>query len=334
MDVPSGFSPKTFWQRPEGKVGMIFAAILAAAAVVSVGLWVLPFLIEFVVDLTTFILAGAGLAVVCFIVFNPKVHMLVRVIFQSVMRAITGIFITIDPIGILKNYVKRLSKRLDEVDAQNEDLAQQERFLKMRIDANDKKIKESLGLMQAAKATNKIAAARLASNDVTRFTEANKNNKEMLEKVEFIHQQITKVYEACDFMIKDISSEIQVRQDQYRVSNSIRKTIKAATGILRNNGDEQDLYDQDQEYLVQYYADSIGQMEHFMNQTKGFMEKVDLQNDANDAETMRMLDELQKAGENALPAPKQLSQANPGIPVPVFTSVRGTVPSTKSHNYL
>src|SRR5271157_1962295 len=98
----SNFNPKSFWKKPEGKPGMILAAIAAAAG--AYGLYLaLPFLITLVSNMIELgILVGVLVGMIA-LVMNGTVQTLAKNIFQSICRGIATMYTTIDPIGILKN---------------------------------------------------------------------------------------------------------------------------------------------------------------------------------------------------------------------------------------
>ncbi|HMR44037.1 MAG TPA: hypothetical protein PKC40_09395, partial [Saprospiraceae bacterium] len=98
------FKPKSFWQRPEGITGLIFLiAVVAGGGFLLYS--ILPTLL--VLAQNTLYLAGMLLALgaIVYMVLDPKMRNLVWYMYKSVMRWVTGIFVQIDPIGILKSYV-------------------------------------------------------------------------------------------------------------------------------------------------------------------------------------------------------------------------------------
>ncbi len=105
-DVPQFESPKSksFWKRPEGVTGLVFLSglILGGGYLIFANL-------EFLIGLAANTLALAGilvvLAAVVYMVLDPKMRNLVWYMYKSVMRSITGFFVQIDPVGILKSYV-------------------------------------------------------------------------------------------------------------------------------------------------------------------------------------------------------------------------------------
>lgn len=96
---------KSFWQRPEGIAGLLFMAGL----LIGGGLLLNSFLPALILMAqNTLYLAGmlAALAAMIYVVLDPKARNLVWYLYKSVMRWITGIFVKIDPISILKSYME------------------------------------------------------------------------------------------------------------------------------------------------------------------------------------------------------------------------------------
>ena len=68
----------------------------------------------------TLTLAGllAALGVVVYMVLDPKSRNLVWYLYKSIMRGITGLFVKIDPISILKSYLSDLRSNLTKLSKQ------------------------------------------------------------------------------------------------------------------------------------------------------------------------------------------------------------------------
>jgi hypothetical protein len=92
---------KNFWQRPEGTAGKV-VLVLGAAAVAYGFVQILPFLIAAATDTLHLAVLIGGILVLLFIVTDKRVRTLASLMFQSVMRYLTGLFIELDPIGILR----------------------------------------------------------------------------------------------------------------------------------------------------------------------------------------------------------------------------------------
>ncbi len=134
---------KNFWQRPEGTVGKVVLVLGGIAAAY-----------------------GWAILVFLFIVTDKRVRTLAKLMFQSIMRYLTGLFIELDPIGILKNYIGEMKKNLAVMDEQLGNLNGSIRTLQNQIDTNQKDAEHSMAL--ANQADKKMAAGGLTSEDSLR----------------------------------------------------------------------------------------------------------------------------------------------------------------------
>ena len=109
--------PKGFWDRPEGVTGGLFMA-----AIVLGGGYLLYKALPTLISLAenTLYLAGilAALAGLIYVVLDPKMRNLVWYMYKSVMRWVTGLFVQLDPIGILKSYIEDLKDNLGSMNTQ------------------------------------------------------------------------------------------------------------------------------------------------------------------------------------------------------------------------
>ena len=92
--------PKSFWQNLKEKQVLFLIGIIGAVAY-----FLMKFSAQILAMLTNTVGIVALLAVlglIIYMVLDPKWRTLVSYFYKSVMRWITGLFVTIDPIGILK----------------------------------------------------------------------------------------------------------------------------------------------------------------------------------------------------------------------------------------
>ena len=107
------YKPKSFWQKPEGVTGALFMGglLIGGGYLLVRSLPLLIGLLNNVLALSVMLLV---LAAIIYMVLDPKMRNLVWYMYKSIMRWITGIFIQIDPIGILKSYVEDLERQSAE----------------------------------------------------------------------------------------------------------------------------------------------------------------------------------------------------------------------------
>jgi len=145
---------KSFWKRPEGVTGAIFlAAILLGGGYLLYTF--LPALIALASNILYLSLILLAVAAIAYVALDPKTRRLVWYMYKSFMRWLTGIFVQIDPIGILKSYVDDLEKNLTNLRKQIGAIRGQMRKLQSLMDKNSEEIENNLKLAGAARDAGK-----------------------------------------------------------------------------------------------------------------------------------------------------------------------------------
>src|SRR5260370_12576424 len=153
---------KTFWQRPEGTAGKIVLVLAGIAGVYGFAK-ILPFLIALAKDTVYLAILIGAILLLIFLVTDRHVTTLCKLIFQTIMRFLTGLFIELDPIGILKNYIAEMKKNLNSMHDQLGNLNGSIKTLQNQIDTNQKETEHSLALSNQP--DKNMGAAGLSSPD-------------------------------------------------------------------------------------------------------------------------------------------------------------------------
>lgn len=295
----NGMKPKSFWQKPEGKTGLLFMA--GAAAGIGYGLFkLLPILLS--MALTSLQLAGVLLALgaLIYIILDPKFRNLVFYAYKSVMRFITGLFVQIDPIGILETYIGELRDNLRKMDKQISILRAQMRKLKDIIDQNAKDIQSNLLLANQAKKTEKDAMMILKTRKAGRLQESNLKLEDLYKKMEILYRVLTKMYDNSEVLMEDVIDQVSVKKQERAAIRASHSAMKSAWNILSGNSDKRYMFDQAMEAVADDVSMKIGEMEHFMDVSSNFMDSIDLQNGVFEEEGLKMLDKWEKEGVSLL----------------------------------
>jgi hypothetical protein len=287
--------PKSFWERPEGLTGGLFmgAILLGGGYLLYKALPTLITLAE-----NTLYLAGmlAALAAVIYMVLDPKMRNLVWYVYKSIMRWITGIFVQIDPIGVLKSYIESLKDNLSSMNTQISKLKGQMYKLGEMIKQNQKDIQNNLGLASRAKETGKESIMVLKARKAGRLQESNMKLEDLYKRMEVLYRVLTKMYENSEIMLEDLSDQVVVKEQEYKAIKASHSAISSAMNILSGNSDKKYMYDMALEAMAEDVGQKVGEMERFMDVSKNFMESIDLQNGVFEEEGMNMLDKWEKEG--------------------------------------
>lgn len=284
---------KSFWNRPEGVTGGLFLAaiLLGGGFLVFKALPLILSAFSSIVSLTI-MLAVVGLLI--YMVLDPKVRNLVWYMYKSVMRWITGLFVQIDPIGILKNYVDDLRNNLKKMNMQIGKLRGQMHKLKEQIVNNQKAISSNLELASKAKETDRRDVMILKSRKAGRLKESNVKLETLYTKMEVLYRVLTKMHENSAIMMEDIEDQVAVKEQERAAIRASHGAMKSAMNIISGNKDQRYMFDQALEAIADDVSSKVGEMERFMEMSESFMNSVDLQNGVFEEKGMQMLEKWEK----------------------------------------
>lgn len=291
--------PKSFWQRPEGKTGL-FGAILLGGGALYAMYKVLPYLITIVENTLHLGLLLAGLAALVYVILDPKMRNLIFYMYKSFMRWITGIFIQIDPIGILKSYVDDLKDNLKKMNKQIVVVKGQMRRLKQIMTDNNKSINNNLKLANAAKQKDKKGIMILKSRKAGRLKDSNLKLDGLYKKMEILYRVLSKMYENSEILVEDIEDQVMVKEQERKVIKASHSAMKSAMNIIAGNSDKKEMFDRALEAIADDVSMKIGEMERFMEMSTNFMDSIDLQNGVFEEEGLELLDKWENEGVSLL----------------------------------
>lgn len=306
------FKPKSFWQRPEGITGLIFLiAVVAGGGFLLYS--ILPTLL--VLAQNTLYLAGMLLALgaIVYMVLDPKMRNLVWYMYKSVMRWVTGIFVQIDPIGILKSYVEELEDNLRKMNKQIAQLRGQMHKLKEQIVNNQREIQSNLTLASKAKESDRQEMMILKSRKAGRLQESNLRLEDLYKKMEILYRVLTKMYQNSEILAEDVKDQVAVKEQERKAIRASHSAMRSAMNIISGNKDQRYMFDMALEAIAEDVSQKVGEMERFMEMSSNFMDSVDLQNGVFEEEGLKMLEKWEKEGVSRLlggEKDKLLFQAN------------------------
>ena len=284
---------KTFWEKPEGKTGAFFLiALLGGLAYV---LFKFSAQILLMLQNTLGIVALlAILGVIIYMVLDPKWRTLASYFYKSIMRWITGIFVTIDPIGILKNYISDRESNLNKMGGQLDNLRGQMRKLLTIVDDNNKEIKTNLIIAKKAKEQNNENAMLLASRKAARLEESNEKYSSLHSKMSVLYRILSKMYSNSEILIEDTKDQVKVKEQERKAIRASHSAMRSAMSIIKGDADKRAIFDQAMEHIADDVANKVGEMERFMEISSDFMSSIDLQNGVFEEQGLKMLEEYEK----------------------------------------
>jgi predicted nucleic acid-binding Zn-ribbon protein len=293
------YKQKSFWKRPEGVTGALVLAGLIGAG----GFLIYTFLGTIIAAMSnTIFLAGmlVALFALIYVVLDPKARNLVWYMYKSAMRWITGLFVKMDPIGIMKSYVEDLKDNLGKMNKQITKLRSQMHQLREQIFNNKKQIESSLGQAQTARDSNQESVMVLKSRQAGRLQESNIKLTDLYRKMEILFKVLNRMYQSSEVLAEDITDQVKLKDQERAAIHASHSAMRSAMSAIKGDKDQRALFDEALEHMADDISLKVGEMEQFMEISENFMSSVDLQNGMFEEEGIKMLEKWEKEGVSKL----------------------------------
>jgi phage shock protein A len=210
------------------------------------------------------------------------------------MRSVTGLFVNIDPIGILKSYVEELGNNLQEMRKQIGKLRGQVRHLKTLVETNETEIKKQLQLAKLAKERGKNQQMILSSRRAARLRESNQKYDALLTKMDVLSRVLNKMHDNSEVLLEDTRDQVELRIIERKAIRASHGAMSSAMSVINGDPDQRAMFDAAMEGIADDVANKVGEMERMMVLSNEFMSSVDLQNGVFADEGLRMLEEWEQ----------------------------------------
>jgi predicted HicB family RNase H-like nuclease len=261
---------------------------------------ILPWIIGLLANTVTALFLIIAVVALVAVMLDKRFWNLLWYFYKSAMRAATSVFITIDPIGIMKNYVSDLRSQAANMAEQIANLRGQMVKLKQTIDTNEKDRVKNLDMAGEAQKRNMQGQFMLTSRKAGRLGESNMTLKELFTKLEVMYRVLNKMYETSGIVIDDIEDTVRVKTMERNSIQAGYSAVKSAMRIISGDKDKKELFDQTMEYLADDYGKKVGEIEQFMEMSKGVIDGIDLTNATYEADALNQLAAWEKKSDTIL----------------------------------
>lgn len=302
MNALSGVTQgKGFLSRPEGKGGAVVTAVALAAIIWFFGSDIANYIITAMDNMLHMAVVAFALVSLGYVVMDANARALVFYIYRSVVRAVAGLIIDIDPIGVLKTYKERMEGKLGEMKSALDNLKGQRLKVTRSRDLKAKELNNEVALMTAAQAKPNDEQAKrqltLHGKQATRLQSMLARYEGDLNRINLLITIMDRYYGLCEDTILDMSNEISFRTEERAYAKQSQNAVRSAMSILKGLP-EKEMWDEGIAKLEEDYTQAIGEVEGFLDVTKNILSQADLQDSADASKAIAMLDEWQKKNSN------------------------------------
>ncbi|NUQ24178.1 MAG: hypothetical protein HUU34_09500 [Saprospiraceae bacterium] len=287
------FKQKSFWKRPEGITGTLFMAALVFGGGYLLYTF-MPILLTLASNILYLSAMLVALGALLYVVLDPKMRNLIWYGYKSAMRWITGVFVNLDPIGILKTYVEDLENNLGKMRKQIGILRGQMRKLQTLMEDNNKEIDQNMKLAGAARDKGMDQQMLLSSRKAARLQESNSKYQALLQKMELLNRILVKMHDNSEILLEDTRDQVQLKEQERKAIRTSHSAMRSAMSVISGDPDKRAMFDMAMEAVADDVANKVGEMERFMEMSANFMNSIDLQNGVFEEQGMQMLEKWEK----------------------------------------
>lgn len=300
---------KGFFQKPESITTLLTFAVIGVVGFLTLD-QVLPIVnrvLDYALETTIKTVALGGLlTVIVGLAVSKEWHKLGWYGYQMAMRWITSWVVELDPIAIMKSFIKQLKGNREDLAKSLATLMGQEKKLLEMLATNEKTLTTNQGRAVAAhkqssggKDSNMQMQFVLYARKAGRLEESKVTFQGLLNTIRKHIAVTKKILEASDFMIADIEDTVQVETEKRNMIRASYKAMSAAKRILKENA-QREMYDLALESVTKDYFNKLGEMEQFMDDSRSFVNTMDLDNNAFEADALSKIEEWDKRSSKLL----------------------------------
>ena len=294
-------SARSWFSKPEGKVGGIALAILAAILVIlsASNINALLIVIASIAHNALYLaLTLIAIGIVLAFVINPTSRNTFCLGYKMFFKMLTGFFITLDPMMILKDYVQQLYSNLAEMSTQIGKVKGSLQGLKAKINEYTQEAQAEMEKANFATKKGDNKTAQVSHRKALRRKESVEKLSSLYQKIEMILRVLHKMHENCGIIAEDTKDEVELKQDEWESIKSANSAMKSAMSVISGGGDKRATFEQAMEYLVDDISLKMGEMQNFMDMTEGLMASIDLDNEMFDEKMLANLDAWEKKSDS------------------------------------
>ena len=283
---------RTFWQRPEGKVGVgIVGAIALGLAYGFVQL--LPTLIQ-IAENTLYLagLVGTMVFLYCLVFVWDRPRTLLFYGLQMISRWITGNFVELDPVAILKSFVRQMEKRREVIRDRLGRIVGVRRMVEAKIARSEKERQDALRLAKAAQGSGDEDGLNAHAEIAARRARDIEEYRSMQEQVQSIEKLLQRVLRRADYHIQTAEDEANQLADKHTITGAVQAATSAAQGIFGDT-DLAEVRDMAAERIRDDYEKRLGELQSLIDLTD-FDHAVDLNQMAFRQEGLAQLAEAER----------------------------------------
>lgn len=300
--IPDGSKQKlkSFWQKPEGKIGVVLSAIFLGSGFLVFWSKVLPFLLKIASNTVYLAIMLVVLGLIIYPFTQSDIRLRMSIAYKLFLKKIAGLIIKTDPIAILKITIEKGEERLETFEEQREKLRSVLSNLKRKVNSYANQAKESMLAAQQAKKQQVKSQIYLNTQQAGRLQGAAVELSQVSVRLETLYTVISKIYENAKTLLTDKKQEVALMEDKWVSIRAAYGAMQSAMKALKGDKDERALFEETVDFVNNDLGMKIGEIEYMLDASETIMDNIDISNGMFQDKGMKMLEEFEKKADSWL----------------------------------
>jgi len=273
--------------------------------VVLAGLFVLlafnlPAILEWVNNLVKLVLTLFGLAVFLYVIFDPKVRLIVSTFYMLGIKKILGAIVKMDPISILEDTIKKMYRTIGKLENSMSKLNGVRLKLKDKIKEKKSELKDCLDRKNVAIKMGKQDVQIIEDRQSVRLQSLVEDYISLSASSEKWYASMSKIADMAKLTVQDAENEVEAQKEKYEMVKLSHSAFKSAMSVINGDPDELALYNQAWQYTQQDIMNKLGEMDRVINSAGGIMDKIDVEKEIYKIKGNDLLTKYNELGLDAL----------------------------------
>jgi hypothetical protein len=319
---------KSFWQKPEGKVGTLALPLVLGAGGLVAWAYVVPFVVSMLANTALAMLLGLGIVSVSMFLWGNRAAL--WYLYKRASYVGTNLIYTIDPIGVLRVSAANTLERAKGMAEIRKQLREQISITNTTIAANERERKANATAAQSSAKWESFVKGRQAG----RLQDSNVTLKEFLSKIQGMDKVLELYINITNALGKDMELEANEQEKNRKILLRGHKLLGAAAKQLRGQEEALEQFNRGVEYLVNERREKLGEIENFADVITEAVKNMDMEKGIFDADAMNQFEVWEKKADTlllsagkenelqqAIAATPQLTTANASVSRTTYTDL-------------
>lgn len=262
---------KGLFEQKGGTLGMILLAIGLIFFIVKI-----PAIVNFVDSLLHLVIVLGILAGIIFVLTDKKIRNVVGLLYIIGIQKLIGNIIKIDPIAILEDTIKKMYRKIENVETNMGKINGIKLKLKDKIKTKKTELANCLERLQIAQQKGKKEQEIIEDRQSVRLKDLCQEYMDLYSSTEKWYDALSKIAEAAKMTVQDAENEVAAQKERYELVKTEHSAFKSAMSILNGDPDQLANYNMAYQFINDDIMNKIGEMDRVINSAGGMLDKIDL----------------------------------------------------------